>query len=303
MSGWWTRNPWSKGLERMTDVGPRVHVLLPVHNRRACTERLLGCLRLQTYPSISLTVIDDGSTDGTAELVRMQYPDALIIRGNGNLWWAGALQAGLESLRDRGTADQDIVFILNNDTEFDAGLVARAVSVLKARPDILLAARRLDEMDATQLETGIHGDFVRMDFRVAQSPAKINCLPTRGLFLRWSTMRAIGDFHPKLLPHYWSDYEYTLRAHRLGFPCMTDPSVSLRGDMKTTGERDLDQLTGIELVKRLFSIRCPANPVYGTAFVLLAAPWHLKISALFIVWARSLARLVWQGALLRKLQV
>lgn len=276
-----------------------VFILLPVHNRRELTRRFLGCLRVQTCPGLRLLVIDDGSTDGTEAMVRAEYPSAACIRGEGYWWWGGSLQRGFEWLQEQRPQDNDLVLIINDDTEFDADYIGNAMRILRQRPDCLLLSRVVDPRDGTIMETGVEADFRRMTFRIASNPERINCLSTRGLFLRWATMRKLGSFRPRLLPHYWSDYEYTLRAARHGFPCVTDAAVALRSRPELTGNRWLDDLTGRDLVRQLFSIKCPANPVYSTIFVMLAAPLRWIPTALLLVWGRSLARLVWQGLLQR----
>ncbi len=49
-------------------VGPMVSVVVPTRNRRALVERLLAALEAQTYQQLEIVVVDDGSTDGTADV-------------------------------------------------------------------------------------------------------------------------------------------------------------------------------------------------------------------------------------------
>ena len=97
------------------------------------------------------------------------------------------------------------------------------------------------------------------------------------------------------MPHYWSDYEYTIRARRKGLRCLTDDSVALVPDGKATGYHDLDDLSGWRFTRRFFSIKSPLNPWYRVIFVLLAAPGILKFVGVVNVVARTVPRLLWQG--------
>ncbi len=272
-----------------------VHILLPVHNRAELTRRFLRCVRAQSHPRVRVIVIDDGSSDGTPEIVLTEYPGAAVLRGNGNWWWAGCLQEGFRRLRGEDLPGSDVILIANDDTTFEADYLARALEFLRRHGSILLCSQRRDPMTGTILESGIEADMRHFVFRVADSPSRINCLPTRGLFLRWGDMQRIGGFQRYLLPHYWSDYEYTMRARRMGFACRTDRSVVLTAQLETTGERDLDRLVGWTFVRRLFSIKTPLNPVYRTSFVLLASPGVWKLVNVCNVWGRAMVRLVWQG--------
>jgi GT2 family glycosyltransferase len=272
-----------------------VHVLLPVHNRRVLTQRFLQSLHRQSYPRIRLMVIDDGSTDGTAAMVREEYPGAVVLPGSGTLWWSGSLQCGIDRLAANGLPDEDIVLIANDDTVLDPSFVERGVQVLRGLPHALLCARLLNPGTGAALESGIHVDWLKFVFRPANKAGEIDCLPTRGLFLRWRDIKRIGAFRPRLLPHYWSDYEYTIRARKLGYRCVTHPSVALRASLDTTGYHDLDALIGGVFLRRYFSVKSPLNPLYRSAFVWLAAPAWMKLPALMNIWGRALPRIVWQG--------
>src|SRR5262245_50993659 len=97
---------------------PELYILLPVHNRRETTRRFLACLRAQNFQNYHLLLIDDGSTDGTAEMAREVFPTLMVLRGNGDWWWAGSLQQGIEWLRQREATAEDVVLMINDDVTF-----------------------------------------------------------------------------------------------------------------------------------------------------------------------------------------
>ena len=173
-----------------------VHVLLPVHNRREVTLKFVRCLKAQTYPAIHLILIDDGSTDGTESAVREVYPSAEVIRGNGRWWWAGCLQRGLDRLKEKSTEETDIVLLANDDTTFAHDYVERAVQFLDGKQGFMLLSRMRNAVTGKVEESGVCADLRTMTFQEAREQAQINCLSTRGLFLRWGDMQRIGSFHP-----------------------------------------------------------------------------------------------------------
>lgn len=84
-----------------------VSIIIPVHNRKLITQKILSQLSLQIneYTNSSedhfvieyqILVVDDGSIDGTSSLIRQEFSSVKIIKGNGNLWWTGAIVKGME---------------------------------------------------------------------------------------------------------------------------------------------------------------------------------------------------------------
>jgi GT2 family glycosyltransferase len=272
-----------------------IYILLPVHNRREVTRRFINCLKLQSYRNYHLVLIDDGSSDGTADMVRENVPSLSVITGNGNWWWAGALQQGYRWLRERNVPDTDIVLIINDDTEFDADFLRTGVDVLREQPITFLLAECYERNSGAQIDAGIHVDWKRFRFEQPAENKPLNCLSTRGLFFRIRDFFRTGGFHPILLPHYLSDYEFTLRAQRRGIKLMTTSLLRVRLDASTTGHHDI--LTGSVLgaARLIFSQKSAINPVPLCVFIALACPWRYKLSAWTWVLRRSVAR-AWEIA-------
>lgn len=251
---------------------PRVFVVMPVYNRRAITERFADCLRRQSWGNYHLVLVDDGSTDGTAESLKSRINALTVVRGRGDWWWAGSLQRGLEAVESMLPAPEDILLLTNDDLEIEDNFLESAVAALQTRPRTLLLARARDAATGQILETGVEADFRALSFRIATDAARINCLPTRGLFLRWSDAQTIGGFHPRLLPHYLSDYEWTIRAHRRGLRCVTVPELYfVQQPTGVSGAVDFDASGPVDVLRRGLSKKSRVNPFSWIVFILLAA--------------------------------
>lgn len=261
-----------------------VYILLPVHNRRDITETFIQCLLDQTYENYHLILIDDGSTDGTSEMVLEKLPNTTVIKGNGGLWWAGSLQKGIDWLNANVADDNAIVLIVNDDVTFNSNFLYSAVKVVTLRKNQLILAKVSYDDGKTIQESGVTANFEKLIFDIAKTPEKINCLSTRGLFLRLKDIKKIGGFYPRVLPHYLSDYEYTIRAHKMGFCCVTIDSVYLCPNNDTTGFHEFNSTNFFEFIKQYFSKKSSANPFYWSVFVILIKPNFFVLPALAKIW-------------------
>ena len=272
----------------------RIYILLPVHNRCKITRCFIECLKLQTYHNYHLLLIDDGSTDGTEEMVRERItPEKFtVIKGKGNWWWAGSLQQGINWLKRKPLRPSDVVLIINDDINYGPDFLKNGINFLKRFPNALLLARFYDVERGKVVESGVHADFRHLNFTVAGSSKDINCLSTRGLFMTWEVFEKIGGFYPVILPHYGSDYEFTLRARRKGYSLMTDSEVYVVPDLTKTGIRKFKENKFRDEVSMLFSKKCTMNPVYWTSFILLASPARWVPLNLAKVWGRAIWRIL-----------
>lgn len=275
---------------------PKIYILLPVHDRSPVTEKFIICLQKQSYSDYHLILIDDGSQDGTAEMVKSYFADnsnLTILTGTGNWWWAGSLQQGFEWLQTAQIPPNDLILMINDDTEMEANFLEVALNLMQEKKNVILGAQIYD-LDTKELVTdGVYVDWRFFHFLPPPSPDMINCLATNGIFMEWQTWQSIGGFYPQLLPHYTSDYEFTIRAHTKGVQLITDSQLRLHWNTKTTNNHSVDKLFDQPFWKFLsayFSRKNPHNPVTLTVFIAIACPWRWR----FLNWGR-----VWKGFLIQ----
>jgi GT2 family glycosyltransferase len=95
----------------------------------ACLESLA---EVRWWGPLTTIVVDNGSTDGTADAVKGRFPDAHLIRNRQNLGFAGGNNVGLRRALELGA---DYVLLLNNDTVVDPGLLVELVAEAERCPD------------------------------------------------------------------------------------------------------------------------------------------------------------------------
>lgn len=278
---------------------PTIYVVLPVHNRIDSTKKFIECLKQQTYTNYHLILVDDGSTDGTAQYVNTQIDNLTVLCGNGNLWWAGALSKAYYYLCKTDAEDNDIVWINNDDTTFDPDYFDRVRSDKDLGPRALVVSpgHRVAPDFRTALrpkvERGFTIDWPALRICRLEEGQDPDALTTRGLYMCYSTYRSLGPLHRWLLPHYLSDLEYTIRAKRRGFGLVVSSNTRIYVDRSSTGSHsDYSSTLKAFLHSHLVSKKTAYNTFYWGNFVLLAAPWKHKFAALVLVYRRFLWKLL-----------
>ncbi|MGI8475435.1 MAG: glycosyltransferase family 2 protein, partial [Thermomicrobiales bacterium] len=114
---------------------PRVTVIMPTYGHAAFIERAIGSLNAQSFPGWRLAVVDDGSLDGTAELIRPHLADPRIrsCRLPENEGLGRALNAGLD------LAETEFVAYLPSDDVYFGDHLATLVEALDRSPAAALA--------------------------------------------------------------------------------------------------------------------------------------------------------------------
>lgn len=97
----------------------------------------LDALRAQTHRDFAVLVVDDGSTDGTVETLRRDYPEVAVVRLPRNGGLARAQNAGIAA------TNSEFVVVLNNDTEAAPDWLAHLVRAADRAPDAWAVAGKL----------------------------------------------------------------------------------------------------------------------------------------------------------------
>ncbi len=112
---------------------PPVSVIVLNYNGREFVRACLNSIRAQVYPDFEVLFVDNGSTDGSAELVSEEYPWVKLIVSPKNLGFAGGNNLGVER------ASHDLVVLVNNDVVVQDGWLAELVAAI-SEPNVGIAS-------------------------------------------------------------------------------------------------------------------------------------------------------------------
>jgi glycosyltransferase involved in cell wall biosynthesis len=191
---------------------PTVSVLITTHNRARLVGDAIESVMAQSYPDWELVIVDDGSTDGTREIV------AGHVKQDPRVRYVYQPNQGLSKSRTRGLEllTGDYAAFLDDDDLYLPDKLERQVGFLEAHPDVALVYSQVDLVDA---RTGQHLRLSPKKPALTFQELLAECtIASHSLLVRRACLERLGGFRRDLRGG--DDYEMWLRivrTHRIAF--------------------------------------------------------------------------------------
>ncbi|MDD3643093.1 MAG: glycosyltransferase family 2 protein [Candidatus Krumholzibacteria bacterium] len=256
-------------------------------------------------PPLSVIVVDNGSTDGSAATVRERYPWAELIENGENLLFAGGNNVGIRRALERGAS---AVLLLNNDTEVDPEFAERLLGAF-GDPSTGIAGPRIYYHDDPRRIwygggdfhplTGVprHRDIRRLEGPGAAGAGETGWVTGCALLARREVFEQIGLLDPAYRI-YCEDVDLCLRASRAGWRIRYEPAARVWHKVSSSSGGGMtplkleSRLAGTALLMRRYRPlwwRILLAPVHAAAIAALAA-------GLLLTGRRRLLAALWRGA-------
>ena len=207
----------------MIDSGA-VSVVIPAYNRRATLGRCIESVLGQTEAPQAVLVVDDGSTDGTADWVRKTYPGVTVIEQE---------HAGVSAARNRGieNAATDWIAFLDSDDCWMPDKLEKQMRALALNPDY-----RLCHTEERWLYRGkerpVAGPYRKKGGWIFRSCLAVCAISPSTVVVRGSVFEDVGFFDERLPA--CEDYDLWLRiTSRMPVLLVDEPLIEKHG-----GHRD-----------------------------------------------------------------
>jgi len=202
-----------------------IAVLLTCHNRKDKTLTCLNYFHNVIKPDgflFEIFLVDDGSTDGTADAVKTNFPNVKVIKGTGNLFWNQGMRLAWETaLMYRN--DYDYYLWLNDDTMLD---LTALIELLECSEEALKKDNQPAIISGACRNNDEENEF-SYGGRTEECPVVPNGVLQKCKYINGNVVlvpnkifQKLGNLSPDYT-HGMGDYDYGLRAINAGFYCYT----------------------------------------------------------------------------------
>ncbi len=216
-------------------MNPKVSIILLNWNSGEFIEACIESLQRLTYLNYEIIVVDNASSDGSDDILKVRYPNIVLLENTVNLGFAGGNNIGINYALEHGT---DYVLILNSDTVVDKQLVGEMISVASQDKQIGMVTCKMlyyDEPERLWYAGGEinkltlwsrHIGHYKIDSQRYSNIREISFVTGCCMLVRRSLIEKIGMFD-EIFFTYSEDVDWSLRARKAGFKLMYVPTSKL----------------------------------------------------------------------------
>ena len=206
-----------------SDYTCQISVLVACHNRSATTKKFFESFLASSDENIAFEhiIVDDGSTDNTAEILRDLPVKKKILLGNGNLFWARAMSLAESNL----TESPDGILWVNDDTVLKNDAFIKLLDAISKFPRSVIVGQVEDSRGSI-----IYGGYKR----VGLNPLSLRLLNTKEDYSLADTFNGNFVYIPAeikvavgpidgIFMHAYADCDYGYRVRNLGYEIIVMP--------------------------------------------------------------------------------
>lgn len=224
----------------------KVAVVTVNYNRPGDTVELINSISHSDLSQAALLVVDNGSTDGSVQILKKAFPKLKIIETGSNLGFAGGYNFGMAKALDEGS---DFVLIINNDTIVPEVFLQPLLSILDSRQNVAAVAPKTyrgtpyDQKRVIWWVGGVvnlaRGQVINVgagevDGGQFENVKTCDYLSGVAILFRSTALKEVGLFDPQFL-HTGEDVDLSLRLRKKGYDLVCCPEAVLWHKVSRTG--------------------------------------------------------------------
>ncbi len=222
-----------------------MYAIVLAYNHWEDTRECLDSLVASCPASVQLAVVDNGSTDGTGDKVRANYPEVELVTLKENAQIIGGYNAGMGKALADGFK---YVLVMNNDTAAGPGMLAELQHVLDSDQRVGAVVPKILYYDDPRIlwSAGARSStfppgprFIGLnepDGPRFSAPAEIEFATNCCIAVRADVLRTVGLFN-RAYTFYYADWAFTLRIRQCGYKLMFVPQARLKHKVSMTTQK------------------------------------------------------------------
>ena len=211
-------------------------IVIPCHDNLDVLQKSIPAAYSQ---ETSMIVFDDGSTDGTYDWIRGNFPSVHIIQGDGSNWWTGSTKKAIDYCLDEGfnyilSLNADVIISSNDiDTLIESSktnndsIVASLVVDIENQNKVLWSGSKFEKINRfVPIYTSRY--FMKSGndtSQVSDEIYEVDEVHGRGVLIPVSAIKKIGNYDSELFPQYGGDTDFSFRAKKKGIKMYVNPKV------------------------------------------------------------------------------
>ena len=292
---------------------PHVAIVILNWNREADTLECLESLAHISYPSFSVIVVDNGSTDGSHDAIERWGRENLPLTLIRNAENRGFVRGSNQGMRHALSKDADYVFLLNNDTVVEPGLLRLLVATAERSSDIGMAGPKIYKygeervLDSAGTRTipwlaqGFllgHGEEDRGQF---DSSTEMPYITGTALLVKRTVLEKVGLMDEDYFC-YFDDFDWGMKVREAGYRLLLEPkAVVHHKGSRTAGFNSPFYMRHMIRSRILFARKHVPLPLFLFAFLpYLFLYRYLRPAAILVIRRRwghlcALHQGIWEG--------
>jgi GT2 family glycosyltransferase len=216
-----------------------VSIVIPSWNGAALLAPALASLTRQTFDDFEIVVVDNGSSDGTVEMLGREHPGVRLVELGENRGFAAAVNAGISAARG------EIVVLMNNDTEAEPHWLEALVRALDGNPRVGSVASRMltffdpARIDSAGVQFGLYASQIGEGARDGawfDEPREVFAACAGAAAYRREALDQVGGLDERYFA-YFEDVDLGARLQLAGWRCMYAPDAVIRHHGSATSNR------------------------------------------------------------------
>ena len=214
---------------------PCVYIVIANWNEQKLLQECLTSIKDFTdYPNFQIVVIDNGSTDGSAKMIRQKFSWVKLIENKVNMGFAKANNQGIKFAIREGA---DYIFLLSNDTRvIHRDWLTRVIEIAEANPNVGIVGCKLVYPDGMIQHAGgvinvrgiaFHLGIGKPDNGTYDEVKDVDYVTGAAFMIKRGLVQKIGLIDEGFFPALFEDTDYCVRAKMAGYRVVYNPKTTI----------------------------------------------------------------------------